>query len=144
MQAIAPLTITTLARLTGVDVPSIRSYEEMGLVPKPRRGRGRGGYQGYHQEHLDRVMFIRRALEAGFSLKAMSDLIGMADGRGTCDDVYQIAERELVSIRRRIADLQRQEMVLSELVEGCPRTGPGSECTILAVLRRPAPSRRGS
>lgn len=143
MQAIAPLTITALARLTGVDVSSIRSYEERGLVPRPRRGRGRGGYHGYHQEHLDRVMFIRRALEAGFSLEAMSDLIGVAEGQGTCDDVYRIAERELVTVRRRIADLRRQEATLLELVDECPATGPGSECPILTALRRPAPSRKG-
>jgi MerR family mercuric resistance operon transcriptional regulator len=137
MQAIAPATIAELARLAGVDVQSIRSYEEHGLLPKPRRRRGRSGDPAYHQEHLDRAIFIRRAREFGFSFQAIAELTGTNGGLLTCNDAYRIAERQLADIRRNIAGLQEQEAKLSELVGACPGTGPGSNCVILNTLRRP-------
>jgi MerR family transcriptional regulator, mercuric resistance operon regulatory protein len=138
MQATAPVSIADLAHLAGVDVASIRSYEEMGLLPKPRRGRGRPGDCAYHQEHLDRLAFVRRALELGFSLGAIAELAGARGGLRTCNDVYRIAERQLVDIRDRIADLQRKEANLSELIAACPAKGPGRDCVILNTLHQPA------
>jgi MerR family mercuric resistance operon transcriptional regulator len=140
VQAIVPTTISELARLAGVDVASIRSYEKMGLLPKPRRRRGRPGEDAYHQEHLDRLRFVRRALEMGFSLKTTAELADVRGGLRTCNDVYRIAERQLVDIRRRIADLQRKEASLSGLIAVCPAKGPGRDCVILNTLHQPAPS----
>lgn len=88
MPAIAPATIAELARKAGIDVASVRSYEEMGLLPKPRRRRGRSGDFAYHQEHLDRLLFIRRALELGFPLEIVAELAGVKGGLQTCNDVY--------------------------------------------------------
>lgn len=141
MPAIAPATIAELARLAGVDVASIRSYEEEGLLPKPRRRRGRSGDPAYHQEHLDRVIFIRRAREIGFSFQAIADLTGASGGLLTCNDAYRIAERQLAEIRCSIAELQEQEAKLSALVGACPNRGPGSDCVILNELRRPDASK---
>lgn len=143
MPAIAPATIAELARLAGVDVQSIRSYEEKGLLPKPRRRRGRSGDPAYHQEHLERVIFIRRAREIGFSFQAIADLTGASGGLLTCNDAYRIAERQLADIRRSIVELQGQEAKLSELVDTCSGTGPGSNCVILNELRRPDASEPG-
>ena len=137
MPAIAPATIAELARKAGVDVALARSYEEMGLIPRPRRRRGRSGDAAYHQEHLDRLLFIRRALELGFSLEAIAQLAGVKGGLQTCNDVYQIADRHLADVRQRIADLQRVEAMLSSLVEACPRTGGSHNCSLLAALKQP-------
>ena len=63
MPALAPATIAGLARSAGVDVETIRSYERMGLLPKPRRRPGRSGDAAYHQEHFERLSFIRRAVD---------------------------------------------------------------------------------
>ena len=137
MPAIAPATIAELARKAGVDVALVRSYEEMGLLPRPRRRRGRSGDAAYHQEHLDRLLFIRRALEFGFSLEAIAELAGVKGGLQTCNDVYQIADGHLADLRQRIADLQRVEATLASLVEACPRTGGSKNCSLLAALKQP-------
>ena len=68
MPALAPATIAGLARATGIDVASIRFYERLGLLPKPRRRVG--GRAAYHREHLERLTFIA-ALKLGFSLEAV-------------------------------------------------------------------------
>jgi DNA-binding transcriptional MerR regulator len=140
MQAIAPIMIAELARLAGVDVAAIHSYEEMGLLPKPRRRRGRPGDYAYHQEHLDRLMFVRRALEMGFSLEAIAELTGVRGGLRTCNDVARIAENQVADIRRRIADLQRKEASLAALIAACPKKGSGRDCVILTTLHQPASS----
>jgi len=136
MPALAPATIAGLARRAGVDVETIRSYERMGLLPKPRRRLGRSGDAAYHSEHLARLTFIRHATELGFSLKAIGDLLGTTGGLRTCGDVYNVAERQLAEIRRRIADLERMETALAPLVASCPRSGAVHDCPLIIALSR--------
>ena len=138
MPAIAPATIAELAHKSGVDAATIRLYEKMGLLPRPRRRRGRSDDAAYHQEHFDRLMFIERALGLGFSFDVVADLAGVHGGLQTCNDVYQIAERRLVEVRRRIDELSRMEAQLEALAASCPRKGPRSDCTLLAELSRTA------
>ncbi len=137
MPAIAPATIAELARKAGVDVATVRSYEEAGLVPKPRRRRGRSGDAAYHQEHLDRLLFIRRALDFGFTLEAIKELAGVTGGLQTCGDVYQIAARQLEELRDRIGKLQRVEATLADLVAACTKKGSRTDCAVLATLSQP-------
>jgi len=138
MPAIAPATIAELAHKAGVDVASIRSYEEMGLLPCARRRRGRSGEFAYHQEHLDRLLFIRRALDLGFPLEAVAELANVTGALQTCNDVYQIAERHLMDLRRRIAELQRMEATIAGLAAACPRKGSRADCAVLAALKESA------
>ena len=137
MPAFAPAAIAGLAKSAGVDVETIRSYERMGLLPKPRRQPGRRGDAAYHREHLERLTFIRRATEFGFSLKAIGELLGLAGGLRTCGDVYLVAERQLSEIRHRIAELSRIEAALAPLVATCPRSGPARDCPLVIALSRP-------
>jgi MerR family transcriptional regulator, mercuric resistance operon regulatory protein len=129
MPALAPATIAGLAQRAGVDVETIRSYERMGLLPKPRRRLGRSGDPAYHSEHLERLTFIRRATALGFSIAATG-------GLRTCGDVYQVAERQLAELRRRIADLERMEAALAPLIASCPRAGAAHDCPLIITLSR--------
>ena len=138
MPANVPATIAELARRSGVEVASIRLYEKIGLLPRPRRRRGRSDDAAYHQEHFDRLMFIERSLALGFSFEAIADLAGVKGGLQTCNDVYQIAERRLAEVRREIAALARMEARLEALAGTCPRKGSRSDCTLLAELSRTA------
>ena len=73
MPALAPITIAGLAAKTGIDIESIRTYERMGLIEKPRRGPG--GYLLYRGQDSETLTFIRRATALGFSLPAIRDLL---------------------------------------------------------------------
>jgi DNA-binding transcriptional MerR regulator len=136
MPAIAPATIAELARRAGVDVALIRLYEKVGLLPRPRRRRGRSGDGAYHQEHYDRLMFIQRAFDLGFSLETIGELAGVKGGLQTCNDVYQIAERHLADVRRQIDELTQMETRLKSLAAACSRRGSRADCVILAELSR--------
>ena len=137
MPAPAPATITGLAECAGVDVATIRSYQQMGLLPKPHRRPGRRGDVGYQAAHLERLIFIRRAVELGFSLDAIRELLGLSGGLRTCGDIYSVAERQLADIRQRIADLGRVEAALASLAASCPRTGAVRDCPVILALSQP-------
>lgn len=135
MPALAPITIAGLSAKTGVDIESIRSYEQLGLIEKPRRGPG--GYLLYRGEDIDTVTFVRRATSLGFSLASIKELLGLADPRhpgNSCSAVYAIARRQLEEIRHKIEELTRMEHALTELASNCPREGSSAGCPIIAAL----------
>lgn len=138
MPALAPITISGLAAKTGLDVESIRNYEWMGLIEKPRRGPG--GYLLYRGQDVEILTFIRRATALGFSLPAVRDLLGLSQPKslGNCGNVHEIAVRQLVEIRQRIEELGRMEKALTELAACCPREGSVNGCPILSTLVQPS------
>ena len=79
MPALAPITIAGLADKTGIDVETIRNYERMGLIEKPRRGPG--GYLLYRGEDVEILTFIRRATSLGFGLPAIRELLEISGPR---------------------------------------------------------------
>jgi len=138
MPAIAPVTIAELARRSGIDVASIRLYEEMGLLPKPRRSRGRSGDAAYHREHFERLAFIKRARSFGLPPETIAELVGVNGGLRTCNDIYQIVQRHLAGLPHAGDQPTPVETTLKSLADGCPKRGSRSECTILAALSRPS------
>lgn len=134
MPAFAPVTIVGLSQLSGVDVQVIREYVAAGLVPAPRRRRGRADDSAFHREHLDRLRFITRALALGFSLEAIRELLGVDGGYRTCGDAYRLAQRTLAEMRALGVE---PPSALQELVAACPQRGGPADCAILTELRRP-------
>lgn len=135
MQAIAPATLDGLSKLAEIDVDTIQKYVALGLLPQPRLRSGRRTSAPYHQQHLDRLHFIKRCTDLGFSLDAIADLLAVKGGMRTCGDIYTIAARQLEEVRARIAQLKRIESELAPLVESCPRTGEVRSCPIWQALR---------
>src|SRR5262245_62071281 len=85
-----PLTLAKLALAVGTSIENVRLYKDRGLLPFPRRSPGNSGVVGYHQEHVDRLRFIARALVFGFSLDAIALLVDTSKLM-TCHDVLDIA-----------------------------------------------------
>ena len=137
MPALAAATIAELARKSGVDVASIRLFEEMNLLPQPRRSRGRSGDSAYHREHFERLAFIKRARDLGLSLETIADLLGVNGGLRTCNDVYQVVQRHLAGLPQPADQPTPAEATLKQLADACPRRGSRYDCTILAALSHP-------
>ena len=137
MSALATITVGSLAQQAGVDIATIVHCEHLGLIEKPRRTVG--GLKLYRTSDVARLTFIRRTKELGFSTEAIRELLGMS-GKGphTCSNVHDVAERHLLDIRRRLADLTRLESVLAPLVSACPQTGSATQCPIVNALSHPA------
>ena len=62
-----------LARNAGVNLQTIRFYEREGLLPKPARTVS--GYRSYQQSDLERVIFIRKNQQLGFTLAEIKQLM---------------------------------------------------------------------
>jgi MerR family mercuric resistance operon transcriptional regulator len=65
--------IGKLARRAGVNIQTIRFYEREALLPKPPRNSS--GYRSYDRTDLERVSFIKRNQELGFTLAEIKQLI---------------------------------------------------------------------
>ena len=125
-------TIGDLAKATGTKVVTIRYYERIGLWPMPPRTQG--NYRVYGREHLERLSFIRRCRELGFSLEQVRDLLALADQPNRdCCEVDQIALEHLAAVERKIADLQRLAGELRRLSAQC-QGGRIAECRIIEAL----------
>ena len=107
-----------LARRTGCNLETVRYYEKIGLMPDP--GRTASGYRQYEESHEDRLRFITRGRELGFSTDDIKELLALVDRRAvTCGDVKLIARRQLKDIRQKLADLRRMERVLADTTRCC-------------------------
>ncbi|SDB71662.1 Cu(I)-responsive transcriptional regulator [Belnapia rosea] len=126
------LTIGALAKATGTKVETIRWYERAGLLAIPDRTSG--NYRTYTAAHLNRLSFIRRARDLGFSLDQIRTLLDVAEQQDrSCETVDAIAREHLEEVNRKIAALQALGRELDAIIGQC-RHGRVSECRIIEAL----------
>jgi MerR family transcriptional regulator, mercuric resistance operon regulatory protein len=135
---ITELTIGRLARAAHVNIETIRYYQSRGLLPRPAPKNG--AFRSYPTILVDRIRFIKRAQELGFSLTEIASLLKLDDGvhRQT---IRKLADDRLAEIKTRIGDLQRMSRVLSHLIHECEARGEASSCPIIEALARPPAER---
>lgn len=127
-----PLTIGKLATVSGVNLETVRYYERIGLMSSPVRTAN--GHRAYEQEHLRRLVFIRRSRELGFNIENIRALLALSEpSRGCCADVKKITDLHLEMVRSKIADLQRLEVILAATAQKCDGNH-NSSCPVLDML----------
>lgn len=124
--------IGELARVTGVKVPTIRYYEDIGLMAEaPRTG---GGQRRYSSAARDRLGFIAHARAMGFPLDAIRSLIDLSEHpEKPCEGADQIAAKRLEEVNARIERLTRLKQKLERMLDG-HRSGRAEHCRIIEVL----------
>ena len=126
------LTIGELSRRTGVKVPTIRWYEQEGLIDEP--GRTEGNQRRYSRTDVERLSFIRHARDLGFDLDSIRQLIDLAGHpEKPCAGADAIAWSRLSEVREKIARLKRLEAEL-ERMTACHTHGTAAECYVLRSL----------
>jgi MerR family mercuric resistance operon transcriptional regulator len=125
------LTIGALSERTGVNVETIRYYEREGLLP--RAPRTAGGHRVFNEVHLQRLIFLRRSRQLGFSGTEVRALLRLVDGGYTCGEVQELTLRHLADVRERIADLGRLEKTLATISSKC-EGGTVPDCPIIDAL----------
>jgi MerR family copper efflux transcriptional regulator len=127
------LTIGQTAQRAGVSVETIRFYEREGLIPEPPRRPS--GYRDYPPETVNRIVFIRRAKNLGFSLKEIGELLELrVRPRRNCALVKRNAEAKIADIDTKIVSLRKMRRALGNLTRACEERTPTTECPILASL----------
>ena len=127
---IGTLTIGVLARLAGVNVETIRFYQRRGLIQEPAKPLS--GYRHYPAESVNRVRFIKRAKELGFTLKEIVTLLQLGDGH--CRETKQLASAKLKTIEARLGDLEAMGQVLKKLIQSCDKNTAKKGCPIVKSL----------
>lgn len=127
--------IGRLAERSGVGIETLRFYEKEGLLAKPARTES--GYRTYPEETVERVQFIRRAKEVGFTLEEISELLALKVSHGkSCESVRQRALSKVEDIDRKVGDLRKMRRALNALVQRCSGHEGMDDCTILDALSR--------
>jgi len=132
-----PLRSGELARLANVSADTLRHYEKLGVLPcSPRT---EAGYRVYAASAVDRVLLVQRALQLGFSLAELAEILQTRDSGGApCHRVLGLAEQKLSALNNQIAQLRRTERYLRQLVRNwrsrLSRTSRGKKAHLLQTL----------
>lgn len=130
--------ISELADAAGVKVSTIRFYERRGILATPERTGS--GYRAYDEEDVDRVRYLRRGQELGFTLAELGAMLGLSRSRDPFTaEISALGKAKLAEIDARIEDLTRVRGALAGLLDAqC--ADPDAPCPIVAALARPAPA----
>ncbi len=108
-----------LAKETNCNIETIRYYENIGILPAPKRAEN--GYRLYDEEHLKLLRFIQRAKELGFDPSAIRSLIQFSSEASdyTRAEVKSLTQDHIAQITQKIRDLNKLKKTLVGMSENC-------------------------
>lgn len=120
------------ARSTGMKVPTIRYYEQIGLLNRaPRTSSNR---RTYDVADVRRLRFIRHARELGFDIEAVRELIALAGHpEEPCERADEIARARLTEVERKLVRLKGLRGELRAMIANGAH-GSIRECRVIEVL----------
>jgi MerR family mercuric resistance operon transcriptional regulator len=124
-------TISKLAKGAGVNVETVRYYQRRGLLEEPTRVDN--GFRAYDERHRQRLLFIKRVQELGFSLDDAAELSSLSQATDRVG-LRELARARATDIRKRISRLDAMARALENLAETCQHTAPSEKCPIVAAL----------
>ena len=124
-------TISKLADAVGVNIETVRYYQRRGLLAEPSRENG--GFRSYDETHVQRLQFIKRAQELGFSLDDAAELLSLSEAKNR-KRLQEITRSRVLDIRQKIAHLESMASALEGLADCCAHTAPHQPCPIIAAL----------
>lgn len=127
----AAMTIARLGGAAGVGVETVRYYQRRGLFPVPA---SMGAVRRYDQDDVRRLLFIRRAQAAGFTLEEIGELLAL-DRTGDRARVRALATERLAALDARIAELEQSRAALERLRATCA-SGKKGPCPIIEAFDR--------
>jgi len=124
--------IGRLAKATDVKVPTIRFYEQIGLLPTPQRTDS--DRRVYGEAAVKRLAFIKHARQLGFSVEAIRDLLDLSDHpHRPCEQANRLAAEQLQAVKEKIAQLSALRAELERMVgAGC--AGEVADCRVIEAL----------
>jgi MerR family mercuric resistance operon transcriptional regulator len=134
--------ISEAAAASGCHLETIRYYERLGLLPQTNRLTN--GYRDYGNDHVNRLRFIVRGRDLGFSLEEIRRLVALsASSELSCTEVDRLARQQLEAVNKRISELRRMARQLKHTIDSCMRQSCG-ECSILGALQQSGAKRATS
>lgn len=126
------LTIGDLSKTTGVKIPTIRYYEQMGLLSHSQRSEG--NQRRYSKNERDRLSFIKHARELGLTIEAIRELIDLSQHpEKPCAEADRIAAEQLATVREKIERLKKLEAELERIATHC-HSNQVRDCYVIRAL----------
>ena len=128
------LKIGEVAQRCEVSTDTLRYYEKRGLIEEPERFES-SGYRAFSPEVIERIAFIDRAQQLGFTLGEIKELLALrADDEASCAEIRELAESKARQIRQQITELREILEGLEDLAELCPGDVPAGRCPLVEIL----------
>lgn len=125
--------IGALSRRTGVKVPTIRYYEQIGLLAPLERTEG--NQRRYDQEGLERLGFIRHARDLGLPLEMIRQMLTLdAHDSDQHAEIHALASAHLAEVRTRIARLSKLADELERIITHADTGEEAAGCDVLKAL----------
>ncbi|RYZ84462.1 MAG: MerR family transcriptional regulator [Moraxellaceae bacterium] len=129
------LTIGKLAKQANVSVETIRYYQRLELVRTPEKLQS---YRYYQAADLERLLFIKRAKQAGLQLNEIAELLAL-DGQQDKQRVREVIKKRLHEIQQRMDELGHLQQRLTQWIDECEHSTAAC-CPILQALSEAKPS----
>lgn len=124
-----------IADRTGVNVHTVRYYEDRDLLPPVPRSAA--GHRQFGEEHVAHIRFIQRAKKLGFTLSEIGELLSLRAGPDAGAEIREKTEEKIEEIEAKISDLRRIRGKLVELADACDAHSAPDECLVLHALEGP-------
>jgi Hg(II)-responsive transcriptional regulator len=128
--------VSDVARAASVNIQTLRYYERRGLLADPSRRPS--GYREYEPETVQRVRFIKRAQELGFTLAEIGELLVLREEAGRRPDgrarAAATATAKIEQIDDKLRQLTAMRAALAQLVAACQCDHAAMECPIIEAL----------
>ncbi len=129
-------TIGQLARQADVPTSTVRYYERRGLLRPDSRSKG--NYRVYGEAALEKLLFVRSAQAAGFTLGNIDALLEFRDdGSAPCKEVQDLIAERLDRVVEQIKHLKVVDRVLREWMQVCHEAERSGRCGVLEGLQAP-------
>jgi len=126
------MNIGQAAEASGVSAKMIRHYEQVGLVPPPRRTES--GYRQYTESEVHTLRFIRQSRDLGFSIHEIGELVGLWQNRRRPSRLVKaLAETHIKALEAKAQELLAMKAALEHLVHCC-HGDERPDCPILDTL----------
>lgn len=128
------MNIGQAAKHSGISAKMIRYYEDIGLLPAPKRNQS--GYRDYSDADIRTLSFIQHARELGFSSEQMKELLGLWRNEvRQSSEVKTLAQKHIATLEQKINDMQTMLEILKQSVARCAGDAR-SDCEILKDIEQ--------
>lgn len=121
-----------VSKQLGVDIETIRFYENVGLISKPQRLDN--GYRSYSKENIIELKFIQHCRSLGVSIDEVHSLKALQNQSSDCAQAKEIVEKNLKLVSKKIKELTNLKKQLKTLSDSCFGSSAAKDCEIVKSL----------
>ena len=125
--------ISEISKKLRITTRAIRHYEDIGIIKSKRLD---NNYRYFDDLNVDKLKFLARARNLGFTLEECKELIVLfQNDKRKSKNVRNIAKNKLASITKQINELRDLKKSLEWLVKKCPGNSK-PDCPIINELAK--------